>query len=460
MKRMKQKKIAIIGFGKEGRSAYRFLKKIATFRNAELWILDNDKKTRVPPGAFSRLGGSYLKDLEQFDVIIRSPGVKYYAPEIQTALKNGVTVTSPTKLFFEYARRKTNNIIGVTGTKGKGTTSTLITKILEASLRRTPGQAKTKVFLAGNIGAPALDIIPKLTKKSWVILELSSFQLIDLTESPHIAVALMTTSEHLNWHKNVAEYWDAKANIVRSQTARDFAVLAHDHPASMAYARLTKARTLTFSRHTPVKKGVFVENGSFYFSDGKWKEKICATGIMQIPGRHNWENAGAAITVAKILGIPNDVIERTLARFKGLEHRLEFVALKKGIRYYNDSYATTPETTIAAITAFEQPKILVLGGSSKGSDFTDLGKVISRSKSVKAIIGIGVEWPRIKACIHNPNLSFIEGHRTMPSIVKAAADIARAGDIVLLSPACASFDMFKNYGDRGEQFKRNVKKLK
>jgi UDP-N-acetylmuramoylalanine--D-glutamate ligase len=464
MERMKPPlKIAILGFGKEGQASYRFLKTTAEFRGAEIWILDNDKKIKIPMGTFSQLGDSYLKDLERFNIVIRSPGIRYYAREIQAAKKQGVEITSPTKLFFEYARRRTKNIIGVTGTKGKGTTSTLIVRILK--------QAGKKVFLAGNIGAPALDFIPKLTKNTWIVLELSSFQLIDCTESPHIAVTLMVTSEHLNWHKDTKDYRAAKSNIVRFQTARDFAVLAHDHSASATYARATKARVFMFSQKTPVAKGVFVENGNFYFSDGKRpasaktlrrgkKEKICDTKILQIPGRHNWENAGAAIVVAKILHIPNTVIVKALARFTGLEHRLEFVAEKSGVRYYDDSYATTPETTIAAIAAFAAPKILILGGSPKGSDFRGLGKIISGSKNIKAIIGIGVEWSRIKKHIRNPRIKFIEGCTNMKAIVGAAKKIAQPGDVVLLSPACASFGMFKNYSDRGDQFKTTVKKLK
>jgi len=451
MKNNKQK-IAILGFGKEGKSSYDFFKRTAEFHGADIWILDEDKKTKIPAGAFSQLGVSYLKKLERFDVIVRSPGIKYHSPEIQSAIKNGVEVTSPTKLFFKFALEKTKNIIGVTGTKGKGTTSTLIAKIL-----RKNGE---KVFIAGNIGAPALDFIPKLTKDTWIVLELSSFQLIDLTESPHIAVALMVTSEHLNWHKDIKEYRAAKANIVRFQTARDFTILAQDYPASAAYTKLTKAEVFTFSRKTPVTKGTFVENENFYFADGKLNEKVCETKILKIPGQHNWENAGAAITVAKILRIPNAVIAKTLASFNGLEHRLEFVAEKKGVRYYDDSYATTPETSIAAIAAFKKPEIVILGGSYKGSDFSNLGKIISGSKNIKAIIGIGVEWPRIKKQIHNPRIELIEGCKNMGSVIKTAARIAQPGDVVILSPACASFGMFKNYSDRGEQFKTMVKKLK
>jgi UDP-N-acetylmuramoylalanine--D-glutamate ligase len=270
----------------------------------------------------------------------------------------------------------------------------------------------------------------------------------------------MITSEHLNWHKNRSDYHAAKANIVRFQTACDFAVLARDYPASRAFTSMTKARIFTFSRTTPVKRGVFVENKIFYFTDGKRKEKICGTTILRIPGRHNWENVGAAITIAKILHIPNAIITKTLADFKGLEHRLEFVAEKNGVRYYDDSYATTPETSIAAIAAFKKPEIVILGGSPKGSDFRNLGGTISRSKNMKAIIGIGAEWPRIKNKIRNSHIKFIEGCTNMKAIVRAAAKIAQPGDIVILSPACASFGMFKNYSDRGDKFKTIVKKLK
>ncbi len=447
-----KQKIAILGFGKEGQSAYRFLKKTKEFRGAEIWILDASEKIETPKGVSFQLGNDYLKDLKRFNIIIRSPGIKYYAPEIQSAIKCGSRVTSVIKLFFEFAQRRTKNIIGVTGTKGKGTTSTLITKILKKSGK--------KVFLAGNIGSPALDFISKLTKDSWIVLELSSFQLIDLTESPHISVALMVTSEHLNWHKNVREYRDAKANIFRFQNGKDFAVLANDYPASATYASTTKGKVFMFSRRTPIKKGTFVQDDFFVFSDGKQKKKICEVSTLQIPGEHNWENIGAAITVAKILHIPNAVIKKTIAGFVGLEHRLEFVAEKNGVRYYNDSYATTPETSIAAIEAFKQPKILILGGSHKGSDFAKLGKMISQSKSIKAIIGIGVEWERIKSHVHNPKIKIIEGCNDMNEIIDYAKTVAASGDVVLLSPACASFGMFQNYGSRGKLFKDAVKRLK
>jgi UDP-N-acetylmuramoylalanine--D-glutamate ligase len=444
-------KIAIIGFGKEGKSSYKFLKKLNTYKNAEFWILDSDKNTKLPKKAIGQLGENYLNNLERFNIIVRSPGVKYFSKEIQKAKKSGVIITSATKLFFEYAKKKTKNIIGVTGTKGKGTTSTLITKILKASGK--------KVFIAGNIGSPALDFIDKIDEKTFIVLELSSFQLIDCETSPHIAVALMITSEHLNWHKNIQEYHLAKSNITRFQNKEDFAVIAQDYKASLSFEKITKAKIFKYSRQKEVLNGVFVKNGKFYFANKNKKEEICKTDILKIPGEHNFENVGAAITVAKILGVKNKTIENVLSKFRGLEHRLEFVAEKNGVKYYDDSYATTPETSIAAIKAFTEPKILILGGSSKNSDFSELGKLISESKSVKAIIGIGEEWKNIKSNIKNKDIKFIENCNNMEEIVKSAEKNAEKGDVVLLSPACASFGMFKNYSDRGNQFKQIVRNL-
>ena len=443
------KKIAIAGFGREGRSVLKFLKSSPEFRGSEIWVLDEKHILKIPNGIRSHFGKNYLSGLSAFDIVFRTPGIPYDLPQIRAAIKKGTEISSSTKLFFEKCHGK---IIGVTGTKGKGTTSTLIYRMLK--------EGGEHAFLAGNIGTPALDMLPKINKRSWVVLELSSFQLMDLKRSPHIAVALMVTSEHLDWHKNVGEYVSAKAKIVRFQSPDDFAVLSADHPRSMSYARMTKANVFTFSRRKNTAKGTWVENGHFWFSDGRKKEKIAATGDLHIPGEHNWENACAAITAAKIAGVENANIARAISRFEGLEHRLEFVREVRGVRYYNDSYATTPETAEVAIDAFAEPKILILGGSHKGSDFRHLGKTISRSRSIKAIIGIGAEWPRIEAHIRNKKIKIVEGCKNMNSIVRAARAIARPGDAVLLSPACASFGMFKNYTERGLQFKALVRKLK
>jgi UDP-N-acetylmuramoylalanine--D-glutamate ligase len=489
------KKIALLGFDREGKSVFRFLANDPEFRDAEIWILDKKEDIEIPSGdelsngsananspitIHSQLGERCLDNLDRFDIIFRTAGARYHMPELQTAIAHGVTVSSATKLFFE---RCPGTIIGVTGTKGKGTTSTLTYEMLQ--------RGGKKVFLAGNIGKPAVDILPEMDRDSWAVLELSSFQLIDLETSPHIGVALMVTSEHLDWHADVEEYTAAKSNVVRFQSPDDFAVLAEDYPQTAAYAALTEGNVFTFSRYHSVKKGAWVENGAFWFTGDPnrekandddalirmgGKEKICPTSTLHIPGEHNWENVCAAITAAKLAGIANDDIARAIDGFRGLEHRLEFVAeTGGGVRWYDDSYSTMPDAAEVALAAFDEPKILILGGSSKGADFTSLAHAIHNTKSVKAIIGIGVEWQRIKETImaaaaatnndtanniKNPNIPLlIEGCTNMEEIIRAARGAAVPGDVVILSPACASFGMFKNYTERGDQFKEEVRKL-
>jgi UDP-N-acetylmuramoylalanine--D-glutamate ligase len=487
------KKIALLGFDREGRSVLRFLANDPEFRNAEIWILDKKEDVAISPRDDSsdgktntnthstihfQLGAHYLDNLNTFDVIFRTAGARYHMPELQAAIAHGVTVSSATKLFFE---RCPGTIIGVTGTKGKGTTSTLIYEMLKRGGR--------KVFIAGNIGKPAVDILPEMDRNSWAVLELSSFQLIDLETSPHIGVALMVTQEHLDWHADITEYVAAKSNIVRHQSPDDFAVLAEDYPQSVAYAPLTEGNVFTFSRHHSVKKGAWAENGAFWFAgdpNGEngnntsigmgVKEKICPTSTLHIPGEHNWENACAAITAAKLAGITNEDIARAIDEFRGLEHRLEFVAeTDGGVRWYDDSYSTMPDAAEVALAAFDEPKIMILGGSSKGADFSSLARAIHVSKSVKAIIGIGVEWQRIKEAImgataaanngaanNTPNTNtplLIEGCTNMEEIIRAAHEHAAPGDVVILSPGCASFGMFKNYTERGDQFKEEVRRL-
>ena len=447
-------KIAILGFDREGGAALRFIKRTPEYAGAEIWILDKNKDCTVPSGVRARLGDDYLADgaLEEFDIVFRTPGARIHLPEIRRAIARGVKITSGTKEFFD---RCPGRIIGVTGTKGKGTTTTLAYEILRAGGK--------KALIAGNIGKPALDILPETDTDTWAVLELSSFQLADLEKSPHISVALMITAEHLDWHTDVDDYAAAKSNIVSHQTPADFAVLAEDYPRTIPFRGLTPGTVFTFSRHHPVERGAWAENGAFWFSDGMTKEKVCSVDALHIPGKHNWENAAAAITVGKIAGVDNDAVARAVDGFRGLEHRLESVTEVDGVRYYNDSYSTTPEATQVAIEAFpDAPKVLILGGSSKRSDFTGLGETIGRAaEGIRAIIGIGAEWPRIKTAIHEPSsLNIIEGCGTMREIVAAAHAAAKPGDIVILSPACASFGMFKSYTDRGGQFKEEVRKLK
>lgn len=430
----KNLKIAVIGSGVEGLSSAKYLKG----KGALVRILDKKESK------------DYLNSLNQYDLIVRSPGVKLSTLEKAINKKQKTKITSQTKLFFDLCPCK---IIGVTGTKGKGTTSSLIYQMLK--------KQGFDVYLGGNIGVPPFDFLDKLNAQSIVVLELSSFQLLDLDKSPHIAVLLMTTSEHLDYHKNVYEYINAKRNILKFQTSKDFAIINKDYLASRESDIETNGQIYYISREGEVQKGCFVQNNAVWISDGKEHKKVINTSEILIPGEHNFENACAAVMAATLAGVSKQNIVSVLKTFRGLEHRLELVDTVNGVKYYDDSFSTTPETAIAAINAFKEPEILILGGSSKNSDFSELGRVISSSSNIKAIIGIGTEWKKIKEKIYNPlkEIYFIEGAKDMKTIVAAAYKIAVPGDIVLLTPACASFDMFKNYKDRGEQFKKEVLKL-
>lgn len=490
IKDWENKKVAVLGLGAEGVSTVRFLSK----KGAKIWILDKKRIDEIDKEFLSDvaeiraelvLGEKYLDNLTRFDVIVRSPGISVKRQELQDARKKGVEITSQTKIFFDLCPCP---IIGVTGTKGKGTTSTLIYEMLKRSGR--------DAYLGGNIGKPSLDFLEQLTPRSIVVLELSSFQLQDLQKSAFIAVMLMTTSEHLDYHGDTREYVDAKRNLLRFQDTSDFAVINRDYPASNESDIFTQGQVFFVTRErSTAEQGAFIKDNAIWMrmqgvtsnpsahsaSSGsstgsgqgvtatEWK--IIDIDKIALPGKHNWENAAAAAMAATLGGASKEDIVEVLKTFKGLPHRLELVREVKGVRYYDDSFSTTPETAIAAIEAFKEPEILILGGSGKNSDFAELAQVIGKANNIKAIIGIGSEWERIKKQIsifHFPfsnkkeeNFPFliVEGAKNMSQIVQAASKIAKAGDMVLLSPGCASFDMFKNYKDRGDQFKREVNSL-
>lgn len=462
------KKVAVLGLGIEGFSSSQFLVQ----KGAKVTVLDQKTEKELNPEILKKaqklnvkfvLGKNYLDNLDGFDIIVRSPAFKLNAKELKEAEKNGAVITSQIKLFFDLCPCI---IIGVTGTKGKGTTASLIYEMLK--------KQGLDAYLGGNIGRPPFEFLNKLNPQSIAVLELSSFQLQDLTKSPHIAVILMTTSEHLDYHKDVAEYISAKRNILRFQKSSDFAILNKDYSASRESDIETEAKIFQVSRDQEVEEGCFVKKEKIVLrvsaevgdSSRSSKSPPCSMEIIKtkdilLPGKHNLENVCAAVMVAILTGVSKENIVKVLKTFKGLVHRLELVREVNGVKYYDDSFSTTPETAIAAIKAFKSPEILVLGGSSKGSDFSELGKVISEARNIKAIIGIGVEWPRIKSKIKSQNskIKIIEGCKNMEEIAQAAFDAAEPEDIVLLTPACASFDMFKNYKDRGEQFKKYVFEL-
>ena len=450
------KKIAILGLGQEALDLIDWLNfnskdcPISLFDQKQKFELKDELENLPKVNLF--LGKNYLKnDLSNFDIIFRSPGVHRLHPTILKAEKSGVEISSPTKLFFDLSPAK---IIGVTGTKGKGTTTTLIHQILKKSGKKS--------FIAGNIGKPVLKLLNKLNSSDIVCLELSSFQLQDLKKSPHLSVVLNITSEHLDVHQTTKEYRQAKVNIVAHQEKNDFSVINADYSVSKSFAKKTKGKVFWFSRKKKTN-GSFVKNNKIILSTNKSNQLIGDTQKLLLRGQHNWENITAAITASYLAGASLSAIRKTVFEFKGLEHRLELVRKLKGITFYNDSFSTTPETAIAAINSFSEPITIILGGSDKGSDFTDLGKTIIKTKNIKTLILIGQMAPKIKKAINQAGHfqgKIIWQPETMDQMVKEALETSNSGEVVILSPACASFDMFDNYKDRGNQFKKAVWALK
>jgi UDP-N-acetylmuramoylalanine--D-glutamate ligase len=448
----KDKKIAILGFGMEGKDLAAYLLE----RGAVITIFDKKPEAELDLAGIDKeeftfsTGTNYLEaGLEGFDYIFRSPGVYRFAPQIVKAEEKGVKVSSAIELFFQECPGK---IIGVTGTKGKGTTSSLVYEILK--------KAGKDAYLAGNIGVAYLQLLSKLGKDSLVVLELSSFQLIGMDKSPQIAVVLNITQDHLDWHQDLDEYISAKKNIVKHQSPSDFTVINADYPLPQGFSSLTPAKTLFFSRKQKVE-GSYQLNGKIYLSVGA-EELLGETSDLLLRGEHNLENITAAVCVAGILNIAPDTIWEAVASFKGLEHRLELVGEAQGFTFYNDSFATGPQPTIAAIKSFKEPLTVILGGSDKGLDYSALGEEISKSANIASIVLIGQIAPKIKKAVEQAGFKgqIIQmGKSPMSEIVKAAILNTPKTGVILLSPAAASFDMFRDYKDRGYQFKSVVKAL-
>lgn len=467
---LKDKKVAILGLGIEGIALLKYLDGVTS----DITVLDRlstseiiqnlEEDERV--GAESLIekykiisGEKYLDNLFDFDVIFRSPGISINHPNLQKAKENGAIISSQIKLFFDLCPAM---IIGVTGTKGKGTTSSLISEILVRSRAYGVGSknSKPKVYLAGNIGYPAITLIPQLKSDDIVILELSSFQLMDLEKSPHIAVVTNLTVDHLDYHEDISEYQSAKTSILKFQNEDDFAVLNSDSTFDSGFLDHEVKSNIKYFSHTKDADAT-VKNGEVILDPKNKSITICDENHIKLFGRHNLENISAASIVAEILNIDLNVTKEAVSKFKGLPHRLELVSEIDGIKFINDSFATNPEPTIAALNSFSENKILVLGGSSKGANFDELSKEIIQS-NVSGVVTIGIEGKKIENSLKKSGYSgtIIQGGDSIDEIVMNAKKLAKNGDVVVFSPACASFDMFKNYKDRGEKFKTAVLNLR
>ena len=411
-----------MGLGREGKSVLEYLKKSTQFQKAKIEVLD--KKN----------GRDYLKGLARFDLIFRSPGVPYNLPELKKAREDGVAFSSVTRLFFENYKGKT---IGVTGTKGKGTTSTLIYKILKA--------AGKKVFLAGNIGKSAIEALAKNKNTPLAVLELSSFQLHDLDISPEVAVILDIFPDHQDAHADLREYYEAKANIAKFQKKSDRIYYFADN---------TMSRKLAVK--SPAQKTAV---------DYKKFNEFKRTDLV-IKGIHNFRNAVMAATVAKSFGVDWPTIKRVVKVYRGLEHRLEFVRKVKNVNFYDDSASTNPMTTVAALQAFgKEKKILIAGGMDKVWDYSPIVTALKKYKTEMVIL-FGENKNKIRIAIKNSakvklvkNLeeAVKAAHKACQEIPNNKSQITKYS--VIFSPGAASFDMFQDYADRGRKFETLVRKL-
>ncbi len=425
-------KIAIAGYGQEGRASYRYWS--ADPKN-ELTVFDENKLEQMEPdGVFAIIGTDAFSQLNGYDLVIRTAGL---AP---SKIVTDGKIWSATNEFFAKCPAP---IIGVTGSKGKGTTASLITSILR--------EAGKTVWLLGNIGEPALDALKQIKSSDIVVYELSSFQLWDLEKSPHIAVILFIEQEHLDVHFDMQDYVTAKANITKYQTPDDILIYNRSNQYAVDIAKSSIAKVIGYSD----SQSAHVQDGYFYYKE----QKICSVGVLQITGRHNFDNSCAAINVIWLYTNDVKVIERGLHSFKGLPHRLQFVREIAGVKYYDDSIATTPSSAIAALRSFNTSKVIILGGSSKGSDFSGLAQEL-KQHDVRVIL-IGDEAVTIAGACKDAGFENYQiiNDATMDDIAKLAEAISQPGGVVLLSPASASFGLFKNYVDRGEQFQRAVEML-
>ena len=440
--------VAILGYDVDGGSSAGYWHHLG----ANITICDQKTDLLLPSFADSQLGETYLDHLDRFDLLVRTPGLhpdKIVAanPDNPDILKK---VTTTINEFFAHCPAP---IIAVTGTKGKGTTSTLIYKMLLASGK--------KAFLGGNIGTVPLDFLHEVTPDSYVVLELSNFQLIDFKYAPKVGVCLMVVPEHQDWHKDTKEYYDAKQQLFARQTDADKVVFNNGNEVSKKIASASKGTKIPYfvpflHESANTTTGVYVE-GEQICVDGTI---VCDLTDVVLLGRHNLENVCAAIGAAwPFINGNTAVVRAALHGFSGLEHRLEFVREVDGVKYYNDSFATTPEATVAAMRAFEEPKILILGGHDKGIPIYDVVSEISLG-NVRQVIVIGETGEKIIELLVSRGYEHITlGGKTMPEIVQAAQHAAQAGDVVLLSTAYASFGLFKDYKDRGNQFKEAVSGL-
>ena len=443
------KRVLVVGLGKSGVASALFLKA----KGAHVTVSDAKSEDQLgeaipvllDAGIAVETGGHGERTFHGQDLIVVSPGVPVDAPSLVQARSLGETVIGEIELAAQFFP---GTIVAITGSNGKTTTTTLAGELIAASGFPT--------IVGGNIGTPAISLVEGETPETMAVLEVSSFQLETIqTFRPKVAVVLNVTPDHLDRHRTFAAYVDAKARIFENQQESDFAVLNADDPTCAELSGRTRARVFWFSRKKEVNQGAYTRDGQIIFSDTKTESEVMPISEIPLKGTHNLENVLAAICVGAVMGCKSEATRRAVREFKAVEHRLEYVATIRGVEYYNDSKATNVDATIKALESFPANIHIILGGKDKGSDYSVLKDLLHQRAKRAYTIGAAAE--KIESQIKGS--AEIVHAETLDLAVQRIASAAEAGDIVLLAPACASFDQFQNYEERGRVFKQLVRAL-
>ena len=390
--------------------------------------------------------GGHTDKVFNAELVVTSPGVPSNSDVLVEAAKRGIRIISELEFAYQFCKAK---IIGITGTNGKTTATSLCAHMLN--------QFGKKAYAAGNIGHAFSEIAYDASEDDFVVLEISSFQLDYIDEfRPTISVILNITPDHLDrYDNNFENYLESKLNIIKNQTASDYFIYNNDSAEIENRIKNNNVKQIKFSTKTELVNGAYIKAGKFFFSQNNEAEEVCGVEDLNLKGEHNWSNALAVLTVCKLIGVENDTIRNAFGNFQAVEHRLEPVRIKDGVEFFNDSKATNIDSLWYALKSFESPIILIMGGKDKGNDYTKIEKLIRQN--VKKIIAIGSSAEKIYEFFCDIKETEIKDN--MEEAVKAAYKSASNGEIVLLSPACASFDMFENFEHRGKVFKEIVNRL-
>ncbi|MGI6491519.1 MAG: UDP-N-acetylmuramoyl-L-alanine--D-glutamate ligase [Peptococcaceae bacterium] len=446
--KLKNKRALVVGAGKSGLAVASFLADkgaAVTLTDASQPVFPEGELERlVAAGVRLALGGYPEVKQDSYDLVVMSPGIPLTVEPAQLASKHGIALTGEMELAYRFCRAL---LVAVTGTNGKTTTTALLGEIFKQSGKRT--------LVAGNIGIPLVKEVERYGQQDIIVAEVSSFQLETTTDfKPKIALILNITPDHLDRHGTMEGYINAKAKIFTNQNAGDCTILNYDDPLTRSLADRTPARVIWFSRREELQEGVYVVEGRIIANLGGVAEFICRKDEIGIPGAHNLENALAAIAVARTMGVAIPDLVHTLKTFQGVPHRLEFVAEIDGVRYINDSKGTNPDASIKALEAYSERIVLIAGGKNKGSNFDAFAEKIK--EKARVLVVLGQSAAAIAAAARAKGFEEILYANNFEEAVLLAHQAARPGEIVLLSPACASWDMFENYEERGGLFKKIV----